>query len=902
MKQFVLRRLHEHYTIFAEQLNCRYVLVDCLEKEGIIIDEEKRNIMTAGDDVASKTYEDIPESCWPQMRDSEQMLKSNKQLFKCLLGRNYSQISKFLKLMNDLCLTHILNYFINSEGSPSFEDVWPLPYAKRINIIECGTVMLTKMNILALSGGGEQKETNGEEIRTSLGSSSISLPKDRSISKKISLDSNNCLKLENELSNPSDSDIIVDGTLNQFGSHVGQNLINLLYNEGCISLLHKQNIEQQPTQQQQNLVMLQLIKNGSIRTFNVVLYYFLATNQLYVYNMLNNNYIGEEYKSKKWIDPKSEKYVPIEGYGCAAAWLEDQIFVISLTSNIIQVFQESKSSNWSEVGHIEMNEIADPRDMVASQLSRSVFISDSGERCLWAIQMPGKEISRWEVDGEPKEMSISQSDMLVVCVVRGDRLYLNLYRSSDVMLVESILLPTELENLNHAVQLLSGNFIICYPTNELSIFRISELSSDGRTIIRSIDPRSFHVNPKQYWSYLYLSMDEDENIFIADFENDNVDLLNSQWTYIQNLILRYQHTIESPRRLCYVREKQQLIVCQKGQGVRVVNLRLHSPQHIHHQKVESELELIKSGLFVTIHVNSDMNTRWNPVENMPDLQLIKRFKVAKESSVGGVTWLENKIYVVCRKSNKVHVFQDQEPFDEVEEERIQIEGMADPWDISASQVSRTIFISDNDNRCLWKVHVPDGTLSRWEMDGRPETLSITPSDELLVVVDREDHHDLIIFGCLDVNRSESIQLPSDVKKIAHAVQSTNGNILMSYSTEDSPDVFLISELSSNGRNFIRTYDHRFGIWKRNWQPGHLSLNVDGNVFVADLRQKRIYMMNAQLTDLQILLKAYKQCQEQFSPWRLCYAQEKQELIIGQGIIDEAGYVSVFSLGHSLWGT
>ena len=72
--------------------------------------------MEADGDVATRTYEDIPEYCWPQIRDSEQMLISNKALLRCLPEKNYSQISKFLKLMEDNCLTHILNYFINDEG------------------------------------------------------------------------------------------------------------------------------------------------------------------------------------------------------------------------------------------------------------------------------------------------------------------------------------------------------------------------------------------------------------------------------------------------------------------------------------------------------------------------------------------------------------------------------------------------------------------------------------------------------------------------------------------------------------------------------------------------------------------------------------------------------------------
>ena len=106
---------------------------------------------------------------------------------------------------------------------------------------------------------------------------------------------------EKEKSKSSDDDIHLDTTIDEFerhrevtGSNLDrQNLIDLLHNEGCISLLHKQHIEQQPTQQQQNLEMLQLIKNGSIKTFKVALEYFRVTNQDHVFDMLNRKYCTE---------------------------------------------------------------------------------------------------------------------------------------------------------------------------------------------------------------------------------------------------------------------------------------------------------------------------------------------------------------------------------------------------------------------------------------------------------------------------------------------------------------------------------------------------------------------------------------------------------------------------------
>ena len=71
------------------------------------------------------------------------------------------------------------------------------------------------------------------------------------------------------------------------------NLVDLLYNEGCISFRHKQQIEQQPTQQLQNIEMFQLIRNGSIKTFNLAKNYFRRTEQWNVFKMMNKQYCSE---------------------------------------------------------------------------------------------------------------------------------------------------------------------------------------------------------------------------------------------------------------------------------------------------------------------------------------------------------------------------------------------------------------------------------------------------------------------------------------------------------------------------------------------------------------------------------------------------------------------------------
>ena len=99
-----------------------------------------------------------------------------------------------------------------------------------------------------------------------------------------------------------------------------------------------------------------------------------------------------------------------------------------------------------------------------------------------------------------------------------------------------------------------------------------------------------------------------------------------------------------------------------------------------------------------------------------------------------MTWLDNKIYVVNNEAQEVQVYSNEAPFGELKEEEIKIKDMERPYAMQASQVSRSIHISDGDSRCIWSIQMPEKTISKLEVDGRPLTLSITPSNELLVVV------------------------------------------------------------------------------------------------------------------------------------------------------------------------
>ena len=193
--------------------------------------------------------------------------------------------------------------------------------------------------------------------------------------------------------------------------------------------------------------------------------------------------------------------------------------------------------------------------------------------------------------------------------------------------------------------------------------------------------------------------------------------------------------------------------------------------------------------------------------------MVQKISVGK-GETAGVTWLENKIYTINRRSTTVRTFEDHEPFNE--EKTIEVEDMTIPTDLVSSKVDRAIFISDihDENPCLWRIQMPDRIIRRYEIDGLPWKLSITPSDDLLVLAERRDRYYLDIYRSSDVTQLQSILMPTEIKEMYHAVQTTNGNFFIAcydlklslYWVYNTGYGFAIQELSKDGTQFLGPFD------------------------------------------------------------------------------------------------
>ena len=123
-------------------------------------------------------------------------------------------------------------------------------------------------------------------------------------------------------------------------------------------------------------------------------------------------------------------------------------------------------------------------------------------------------------------------------------------------------LPNEIKYVGHVVQSSEDNFVISYSnTFPPTQFWIIILSGDGKKVIRSLDPKLGSVLTNL--GVFGFDIDEDGQIFVADYGRNNVICLNSNLTDYRVILRRCRETTYYPCNVVYISEKRQLLVQER---------------------------------------------------------------------------------------------------------------------------------------------------------------------------------------------------------------------------------------------------------------------------------------------------------------------------------------------------
>jgi len=134
--------------------------------------------------------------------------------------------------------------------------------------------------------------------------------------------------------------------------------------------------------------------------------------------------------------------------------------------------------------------------------------------------------------------------------------------SSHGELLRELTLPDDVINPHHAIQLTSGQFIVCHGHRDDTVHRVCRISVDGRDIVKSHggQPGS---DIGQYNVPFRLAVDNNEFVLVVDINNRRVKLLSPTLDYIRQVVtsdkLKWDPDrlyLDTQRRRLYVAENE----------------------------------------------------------------------------------------------------------------------------------------------------------------------------------------------------------------------------------------------------------------------------------------------------------------------------------------------------------
>ena len=195
--------------------------------------------------------------------------------------------------------------------------------------------------------------------------------------------------------------------------------------------------------------------------------------------------------------------------------------------------------------------------------------------------------------------------------------------------------------------------------------------------------------------------------------------------------------------------------------------------------------------------------------------------------------------------------------------------MSSPCDIAACARTARLYVADLAAECVWRVS-PDGAdIQRWLTPSdtfTPLALSVTSSRLLLVTsyIDRQ----LRQFDTARGDELRRVRLP-DYMHPFHAVESPTGTFVVGhYSTQLNQHQ--VSEVNTEGQ-VLRQFSGSLG-----W-PEHIAINSQGHILVAEWDNRRILLLDAQLSLRRVIIDEHQLNDQQ--PFRLCYVEQSGQLLI-----------------------
>jgi len=256
--------------------------------------------------------------------------------------------------------------------------------------------------------------------------------------------------------------------------------------------------------------------------------------------------------------------------------------------------------------------------------------------------------------------------------------------------------------------------------------------------------------------------------------------------------------------------------------------------------------------------------------------------------ISGIAVLGDEMFAVHGRSPCVYVYNTTD-FTFIR--NMTITGSQSLRAVLANPENNCLYISDYDQRFIYRYNLSNNVITRWSVGGRCYGLSLTKDnsairDNLLVTLfDTKQIKEYTPEGRL----VREISFESGIVEPWHSIKLSSNMFVVSHGFYDP--IQQVSEVNTSG-SIVKSYGNSRGSNGGQLNtPGHLAVDGYGNVLVADSLNNRVVLLSPSLKNLgEITIPGYE-----FSmPWSLHLDESNNRLYIGEEITS-AGRVFVLAI-------
>jgi len=197
-------------------------------------------------------------------------------------------------------------------------------------------------------------------------------------------------------------------------------------------------------------------------------------------------------------------------------------------------------------------------DMVSCAHNCCLYISC--DQCIHRVALPDAAVTKWQVNEEVNNLSVTDThSVLVTCSksrqVKEFTTFGRLLR--EIKLAQDVMSPW------HAIQLSSGQFLVCHGGND-PVHRVCLVGADGQ-VVKAYGGRRGSGN-RQVNVPVHMAVDSNGVVYVVDLGNRRLFLLSPELTYVRDIAsgqhLKWDPDRWGPNRLFLDADKGQLYVAE----------------------------------------------------------------------------------------------------------------------------------------------------------------------------------------------------------------------------------------------------------------------------------------------------------------------------------------------------